>query len=170
MFALQYSCSLGELEQLKRGLQTAGHSALLEQHGFVMKDLFLHQDKKVTADFIQDLVEVEYSLLGSNYRFIEKAIIMNWLSYLKDLEGLCITIAKIVSLIIELLLLQIILQKLLHSMMSLFSSLVVRNSHLSHTEMTRLSQPCDKVVTTMSTVDKVVTTLWIGCHNLVTRL
>ena len=40
----------------------------------------------------------------------------------------------------------------------------------SHTEMTRLSQPCDKVVTTMSTIDKVVTTLWIGCHYLVTRL
>ena len=60
----------------------------------------------------------------------------------------------------------------------------------SHTEMTRLSQPCDKVVTTMSTIDKVVTTmsaidkvvttLWIGCHvklrlsslcyNLVCRL
>ena len=34
----------------------------------------------------------------------------------------------------------------------------------AHTEMTRLSQPCDKVVTTMSTIDKVVTTLWIGCH------
>lgn len=99
---LHYSIlgSLGELEQLKRGLQTAGLSALLEQHGSVMKDLFLHQDKKVTADFIQDLFEVEYSLLGSNYRFIEEAIIMNWLSYLKDLEGLCITIAKIVSLII----------------------------------------------------------------------
>ena len=30
--------------------------------------------------------------------------------------------------------------------------------------MTRLSQPCDKVVTTMSAIDKVVTTLWIGCH------
>ena len=66
----------------------------------------------------------------------------------------------------------------------------------THTEMTRLSQPCDKVVTTMSTIDKVVTiylvdrlslpcdkvvtTLWIGCHvklrlsslcyNLVCRL
>ena len=63
---LHYSIlgSLGELEQLKRGLQTAGLSALLEQHGSVMKDLFLHQDKKVTADFIQDLFEVEYPLLG----------------------------------------------------------------------------------------------------------
>ena len=50
----------------------------------------------------------------------------------------------------------------------------------SHTVVTRLSQPCDKVVTTMSTIDKVVTTLWIGCHvklrlsslcyNLVCRL
>ena len=50
----------------------------------------------------------------------------------------------------------------------------------THTEMTRLSQPCDKVVTTMSAIDKVVTTLWIGCHvklrlsslcyNLVCRL
>ena len=44
----------------------------------------------------------------------------------------------------------------------------------------RLSLPCDKVVTTMSAIDKVVTTLWIGCHvklrlsslcyNLVCRL
>ena len=40
---------------------------------------------------------------------------------------------------------------------------------ITHTEMTRLSQPCDKVVTTMSTIDKVVTTLWIGCQQL-TRL
>ena len=40
---------------------------------------------------------------------------------------------------------------------------------MTHTEMTRLSQPCDKVVTTMSTIDKVVTTLWIGCQQL-TRL
>ena len=40
----------------------------------------------------------------------------------------------------------------------------------AHTEMTRLSQPCDKVVTTMSTIDKVVTTLWIGCDNHVDSL
>ena len=32
------------------------------------------------------------------------------------------------------------------------------------TTLDRLSLPCDKVVTTMSTIDKVVTTLWIGCH------
>ena len=31
--------------------------------------------------------------------------------------------------------------------------------NIPHTEMTRLS-----LVTTMSTIDKVVTTLWIGCY------
>ena len=51
-----------------------------------------------------------------------------------------------------------------------FISLIILSYIVPHTEKTRLSQPCDKVVTTMSTIDKVVTTLWIGCHYLVTRL
>ena len=50
--------SIGELEQLKRGLQTAGFSCLLEQHCSALRELFLHQKKQITADFIQDLFEV----------------------------------------------------------------------------------------------------------------
>ena len=33
----------------------------------------------------------------------------------------------------------------------------------AHTKMARLSQPCDMVVTTLLTTNKVVTTLSLGC-------
>ena len=46
------------------------------------------ENKQITADFIQDLFEVEYSLPGSNKRSKEEVIVMNCLSYLKDLEGM----------------------------------------------------------------------------------
>lgn len=59
--------SLAELEQLKRGLQTAKLLAtLLEKHPHLFKELFLHSHKPVTADFIQDLFVAEYSDHGSN--------------------------------------------------------------------------------------------------------
>ena len=77
--------SLGELEQFKRGLKTARFSSILEHS--ISRHLFIYHHEKITADFIQDLFEVQYSLPGSNKRFTEEAIVMNWLSYLNDLEG-----------------------------------------------------------------------------------
>ena len=42
----------------------------------------------ITADIIQDLFIIDYSIHGSNNRLKEETIIMNWVSYLHDLEGL----------------------------------------------------------------------------------
>lgn len=83
--------SLAELEQLKRGLQTAKLATLMDKHPHLFKELFLHSHKPVTADFIQDLFVAEYSDRGSNNRVKEEAIMMNWVSYLQELEGMCIS-------------------------------------------------------------------------------
>ena len=80
--------SLAELEQLRRGLQIVRFSMLLEQHKSLFGQLFIHQKKVITADIIQDLFIVDYSIHGSNNRLKEETIIMNWVSYLHDLEGL----------------------------------------------------------------------------------
>ena len=82
--------SLAELEQLKRGLQTAKLATLMDKHPHLFKEFFLHSRKPVTADFIQDLFVAEYSDRGSNNRVKEEAIMMNWVSYLPELEGTCI--------------------------------------------------------------------------------
>ena len=79
--------SLAELEQVKRGLQTVRFTLLMECHPYQFKQLFLYSKKPVTADFMQDLFKVEYSDPGSNNRVKEEAIVMNWVSYLQDLEG-----------------------------------------------------------------------------------
>lgn len=79
--------SLAELEQLKRGLQTAQLATLLDKHTNLFKELFLHSKKLITADFIQDLFIPHYSERGSNNRVKEEEIVMNWISYLQELEG-----------------------------------------------------------------------------------
>ena len=58
--------SLAELEQLRRGLHTLRFSALMESYPTLFKQLFLHCKTSVTADFIQDLFHVDYSVSGSN--------------------------------------------------------------------------------------------------------
>lgn len=86
--------SLAELEQLRRGLQTARFSVLMEHHVSLFRQLFFHQEKAITSDFIQDLFTVTYSSPGSNNRLREEAIMMNWVSYLQDLEGSIIIISS----------------------------------------------------------------------------
>ena len=79
--------SLAELEQLKRGLQTAKLTTIMDKHAH---ELFLHSQNPITADFIQDMFVADYSDRGSNNRVKEEAIMMNWVSYLQELEGACI--------------------------------------------------------------------------------
>ena len=79
--------SLAELEQLKRGLQTAQLATLMDNHAHLFKELFLHSHKPITADFIQDMFVADYSNRGSNNRVKEEAIMINWVSYLQELEG-----------------------------------------------------------------------------------
>ena len=68
--------------QLRRGLHTLRFSVLMESYPFLFKQLFLHSNTSVTADFIQDLFQVDYSVPVSNNRVKEEAIMMNWVSYL----------------------------------------------------------------------------------------
>lgn len=79
--------SLAELEQLRRGLQTARFYMLLEDNKCLFKPLFRHQNKPITSNFIQDFFEVDFSERGSNNRLKEESIMMNWVTYLQYLEG-----------------------------------------------------------------------------------
>ena len=81
--------SLAELEQVKRGLQTAKLTTIMNKHAHLFKELFLHSQNPITADFIQDMFVADYSDRGSN-RVKEEAVMMNWVSYLQELEGACI--------------------------------------------------------------------------------
>ena len=60
----------------------------MESYPTLFKQLFLHCKTSITADFIQDLFHIDYSVSGSNNRVKEEAIMMNWVSYLQDLEGI----------------------------------------------------------------------------------
>ena len=81
--------TLAELEQLRKGIiQTLDFKNLISSHPSLIKDLFIHKEEGVTAKYIQDLYSVKYSPSGSSTRIIQEAIIMNWISFLHDVEGI----------------------------------------------------------------------------------
>jgi hypothetical protein len=56
------------------------------EHQNYFKPLFLHQNDKISADFITEFFQVLYSPVGSNNRKKEEQLMMNWIFYLKALE------------------------------------------------------------------------------------
>ena len=96
--------SLAELEQLKRGLHTATFENLLDAYSGLLKPIFLYSQKQMSANCIQDIYRVHYSDSGSNKRMKEETIMMNWITYLQELEGTCIlcTINIIIIIIMKL--------------------------------------------------------------------
>ena len=60
----------------------------MEGYQELLKPLFRSSPKNVSSDFIQDFHNVIYSDSGSNKRVKEEAVIMNWISYLQELEGI----------------------------------------------------------------------------------
>jgi hypothetical protein len=78
--------SLAELNQLKEGLGTLKFLSLIMEHQNYFKPLFLHQNDKISADFITEFFQVLYSPVGSNNRKKEEQLMMNWIFYLKALE------------------------------------------------------------------------------------
>lgn len=92
--ALHYSvlCSLAELEQLRCGLHVAKVNELLEAYPEMFRPLFIHAPTKLTAQIVQDLYQVDFAEKGSNRRKKQEALMMNWITYLQDAEG----IAKVI--------------------------------------------------------------------------
>jgi len=80
--------AVAEIEQLLRGLKTLDFANLMYSYPSVMRTVFEKDKQPITADFIQDFFEVKFSPVGSNRRRVEEDIIMNWINYLHDIEGI----------------------------------------------------------------------------------
>ena len=76
-----------ELDEIKAGLETLGVLQLLQQNPITMRELFVATYDVLTADMLQDLFTVEYSLRGSNERDREEETILHWISLLQEIEG-----------------------------------------------------------------------------------
>lgn len=81
--------SIAELDQLLQGLQTLKFASLMQAYPSLLCQVFKSSKQTISADFIQDFFEVQYSPIGSNNRKVEENIIMNWINYLHDSEGMC---------------------------------------------------------------------------------
>lgn len=77
-----------ELDQFIKGLETLNFHSLMLQYPSIFQKVFMACDQTITADFIQDFYDVLYSPVGSNKRKTEESIIMNWINYLHDIEGI----------------------------------------------------------------------------------
>jgi len=76
-----------ELDDIKAGLETLGVLKLLQQHPLTMRSLFVDTHDVLTADILQDLFTVEFSLRGSNERDKEEEVILHWITFLQEIEG-----------------------------------------------------------------------------------
>ena len=80
--------SIAKLDQLVEGLQTLSFNCLMKNYPSLLKQIFKAPLQSLSANFIQDLFEVVYSDVGSNDRRREENIIINWITYLRDSEGM----------------------------------------------------------------------------------
>lgn len=79
--------AVAELDQFVQGLQTLQFSSLMRKHPMLLRQVFKAPQQEVTADFIQDFFNVQYSPPGSNRRSVEENIIMNWINYVHDIAN-----------------------------------------------------------------------------------
>nr|XP_055051748.1 uncharacterized protein LOC129437569 isoform X3 [Misgurnus anguillicaudatus] len=76
----------GPLERFKEGLRTLGLLDAVVKHKEAFRPLFCSPQKALTADSLDDLFEIHYSIAGSNRRAQENATVAFWRDYLLDAE------------------------------------------------------------------------------------
>lgn len=59
----------------------------MESHPTLLRKTFYPSEIIITADVIQDLYEIDFSLKGTSSRVKEEDIIMTWINYLREIEG-----------------------------------------------------------------------------------
>ena len=74
------------IEAVKQGLKTLGVLEQIEMYPDVFAPLFTHQQKKLTADEVSDLFQVECSTPGSNKFESENLLLSFWNDMLQDVE------------------------------------------------------------------------------------
>lgn len=90
--SLQYLiyANRAEIDQLKDGLQTLGVLQLMQQYFYLFRPLLQSTTKpSLTASQMLRLFHPMWSPIGSNRREKEELIILNWTTYLNELQGIC---------------------------------------------------------------------------------
>lgn len=79
----------GEIQQLRGGLLSTLHfNHLITANPQAVRSLLASGDPfHVSAASMQELFKIEFSPQGSNDRFHEEAVIMNYYNFLQDCEG-----------------------------------------------------------------------------------
>ena len=89
--------TLAEIEQLRRGLQTLSFDVLMKTYPDQLRKVFIPSEQAISAEFLQDFLEVQYSLIGSNSRQAEEAIMMNWILYIQNIEGMVFMLITLIN-------------------------------------------------------------------------
>lgn len=76
------------IDQLIQGLETAGIYNILKQYSRDMESIFCYSATKLTAETMKLLFKPNFSEVGSNKRAIENRVIVYFLDYLLDCEGI----------------------------------------------------------------------------------
>ena len=79
--------SLGELEQLRRGLSMQRFNYLMDSFPIVLRKAFEPPKYEISSELIQDMLLAEFSPKGCNQRTTEEAILMCWIQYLRHSES-----------------------------------------------------------------------------------
>ena len=76
-----------EIDRLGQGLDHVGLLSLLKQYPGVGLNIFLPDETILTASYMIDLLDVNYSPLGSNNRAKEEEVMIMFYNYLQVVEG-----------------------------------------------------------------------------------
>lgn len=90
-FALHYSIIRvkAELDQFVKGLEIYKLTDLVNSSPYVFRQLLQHyKPMRFTADAIFDLFPPEFSPQGSNVRESEEEVIMMWVNYTQEIQGM----------------------------------------------------------------------------------
>ena len=77
-----------EIDQLMEGLNDLGFLQFLKMHPGPARSLLVSGRQKLTAASLEQLFLVRFSEPGSNRRCEEERVMMMWLEYLQDVEGI----------------------------------------------------------------------------------
>ena len=79
--------SVGEIQQFINGLNALDIGRLIKSHPTQLKELFAYSSKVVTPHDLDQLFLPVLSLIGSNARVKEEAVILNLKDYIYESEG-----------------------------------------------------------------------------------
>ena len=81
-----FSCKT-ELDEIVCGLDSLEVGNLLRKKPRAFLPLFLNETKPLTPGMLQDIITLDFSIMGSNARETEEEGTMNWVTFLSEFEA-----------------------------------------------------------------------------------